>query len=82
MSILSLGVFVYFENENLAYLFPHRCSQITHICGICGAHGTSLLNMFLFKLREYRRCGIPYHVYIAWPKWDPRRGVSVLDQDF
>ena len=47
LSILSLGVFVYFWKENLAYL-PHRCSQITRICGICGAHGTSLLNMFLF----------------------------------
>jgi len=29
-SILSLGVFVYFWKEILAYLYPHRFSQVTH----------------------------------------------------
>ena len=30
LSILSLGVFVYFLKRNLAYLYPRRFSQITH----------------------------------------------------
>jgi len=59
LSILLLGVFVYFLKRNLAYLYPHRFSQVTHY-------------LLYISLRLFSFAKILKHTYLAFIAWSNR----------